>query len=253
VSSTLVALLVAASLMGGALLGLALQSVLPEHHLGADSKEVVRLAGGITATVSALVLSLLIASANSSFNTQRQEIQTIAARIIGLDDTLAVYGPGAGRARGLLRRTVDAAVARIWHEDGLPAGPRHTFRASGAGDDLHVAIEELSAGGEVQAAVRAQALAAMSELMQTRLLLFEQADNTVPAPLLAILVAWLTAIFASFGLFAPRNPTVIAALLLSVLSVAAAVFLMYELDGPFTGLMKLSSAPLRDALPPLGQ
>ena len=187
-SSTLVALLVAASLMGGALLGLALQSVLPEHHLGADSKEVVRLAGGITATVSALVLSLLIASANSSFNTQRQEYPDHR----GPDHRARRYpgrlrsggGPGARPAPPHGRRRGRADLAR-----GRPAcRPGHTFRASGAGDDLHVAIEELSAGGEVQAAVRAQALAAMSELMQTRLLLFEQADNTVPAPLLAILV-----------------------------------------------------------------
>jgi hypothetical protein len=96
-------------------------------------------------------------------------------------------------------------------------------------------------------------VALAGELAQTRLLLFEQAGGSIPAPLLAILVAWLTAVFASFGLFAPRNATVIAALLVAALSVAAAIFLMDELDGPFAGLLQVPSAPLRDALPPLGR
>lgn len=248
-SSTAVALLVAACLTGGALLGLALRSVLPEHHLGADSKEVVRLASGVTATVAALVLGLLVSSASGSFATQGREIQALGARIILLDDVLALYGPEAGRARDLLRRSVDAAVARIWHEDG----PRQPFRASGAGDGLLVALQALPPGNEAQGGLKARAVALAGELAQTRLLLFEQAGGSIPAPLLAILVAWLTAVFASFGLFAPRNATVIAALLVAALSVAAAIFLMDELDGPFAGLLQVPSAPLRDALPPLGR
>ncbi len=123
-SSTVVALVVLACLMAGALLGLALQSVLPEHHLGADSKEAVRLAGGVTASVAALVLGLLIASASGSFTTRGQEIQTAAARIILLDDVLALYGPEAGRARDLLRRSVDAAVARIGTRTAAARGTR---------------------------------------------------------------------------------------------------------------------------------
>ena len=122
-----------------------------------------------------------------------------------LDDTLALYGPEAGRARGLLRGAVDEAVRRIRHDDGPPAGPPHTFRVSGAGNDLDLAVEALSGGSDIQGALKAQALAALGQLMQTRLLLFEQAGNTIPAPLLAVLTAWLTAIFASFGLLRPAT------------------------------------------------
>lgn len=251
-SSTLVALLVVVCLMGGAMLGLALQSVLPDRHLGSDSKDVVRLASGVTASVAALVLGLLIASANGSFNAQSQEVETAAARIIQLDSVLALYGPEANQARELLRGVVDNAIAQIWRTDEPPAGQKPAYRVSGTGNNLLRALHELAPAGETQHTLKAQALSVAGELMQTRLLLFEQAANALPVPLLAMLVGWLTVIFISFGLFAPRNLTVIAALLIAALANAAAVFLMYELNSPFGGLLQISSAPLRTALAPLG-
>ena len=63
-----------------------------------------------------------------------------------------------------------------------------------------------------------------------------------------VLVFWLTIIFGSFGLFAPRNATVVAMLFLCALSVSGAIFLILELDQPFDGLLQISSAPMRDAL-----
>src|SRR5262245_10359312 len=162
-----VALLVAACLMGGALLGLALQSALPAHHLSAESKDVVRLAGGVTASVAALVLGLLIASVSGSFNTQSQEVQTAAARVIQLDNLLALYGPEAGQARDLLRRAAGTAVAQIWHEDVPQAGPQHSFRLSGTASGVLGALHALPPGNDVQQALKAQALAAASELTQT--------------------------------------------------------------------------------------
>jgi len=68
-----------------------------------------------------------------------------------------------------------------------------------------------------------------------------------------ILTFWLVVLFASFGLYAPRNATVFAALLISALSVSGAIFLILELDQPFEGLIQISSAPLRDAFTHLGE
>jgi len=68
-----------------------------------------------------------------------------------------------------------------------------------------------------------------------------------------VLVFWLSLIFASFGLFAPRNATVIVTLFVCALSVSGAIFLILELDRSFEGLLQISSAPLRDALVHLGQ
>jgi hypothetical protein len=71
--------------------------------------------------------------------------------------------------------------------------------------------------------------------------------------LLVVLVFWLAALFASFGLFAPRNATVIAVLCVSALSVSGAILLILEMNQPFPGLVKVSSAPLRYTLAHLGQ
>ena len=57
----------------------------------------------------------------------------------------------------------------------------------------------------------------------------------------------------SFGLFAPNNVTVVATLLVCALSVSGAIFLIFELDRPFQGLIQISSAPFRDAVARLGK
>ena len=73
------------------------------------------------------------------------------------------------------------------------------------------------------------------------------AGPSVPVPFLVVLVFWLTMIFVSFGVFAPRNATVMDALGVCALSVAGAIFLILEMDSPFEGLMKVSPEPLRYA------
>jgi hypothetical protein len=72
-------------------------------------------------------------------------------------------------------------------------------------------------------------------------------------PFLVVMVFWLTVIFVSFGLFAPRDATVIATLFVCALSVSGAIFLILELDSPFSGLLQISDAPLRAAIAHIGQ
>lgn len=80
-----------------------------------------------------------------------------------------------------------------------------------------------------------------------------QADSSIPSVLLAVLVFWIAVIFLSFGLFAPRNATVLAALLVCAMSVSGSIFLLLELNSPFDGAIRISSAPMRDALARLGR
>jgi hypothetical protein len=68
-----------------------------------------------------------------------------------------------------------------------------------------------------------------------------------------LLVCWLTIIFFSFGLFATPNTTVIIVLLVCALSAASALFLILELDQPYGGFIKISSAPMQNAVARLGQ
>ena len=63
--------IVFACVFSGALLGMFCASVVPEHHLTADSRDVIKMAMSMMATLTALVVGLLIASAKSSFDAKR--------------------------------------------------------------------------------------------------------------------------------------------------------------------------------------
>jgi hypothetical protein len=240
-----------AFIFAGALLGMLLRAILPEPHLSTEARDVVRLGAGLIATISALVLSLLIASAQSSFETQSTQIKQMTAKIILLDNLLARSGPEAEAARILLRRTVPALVDRLWRENSSDAAKAAPFEASAEADALFENIQELSSRNEAQRALQAQAMQITIELAQTRVLMFAQTDKAIPMPFLAVLIFWLTIIFASFGLVARPNASVIAALFIFALSASAAIFLILELSHPFTGLMRISSAPLSNALVPI--
>ena len=106
--------IVSLCVFGGALLGMFLRAALPEHHLSAESKDIIKLWMGLVGTISAFVLGLLIASAMGSYNTQRSELTQMSTNIILLDGVLAQYGPETKEVRGLLRRAVATALDRIW-------------------------------------------------------------------------------------------------------------------------------------------
>jgi Protein of unknown function (DUF4239) len=218
--------------------------------LSADSKDVVKLGIALIATMSALVLGLLIASARSAFDTRSNQLVQASADIILLDRVLARYGPETKEARALLQRAVAAAVERFWPADGER---RATIdpRASPV-EALYDKIEELPPQTDAQRSLRTQALTMALDLARTRLLLFEHLGTSIPVSFLVVLVFWLCIIFASFGLFAPKNATVIAVLGVCALSVSGAIFLIIELDRSFEGLLQVSGAPMRAALAQLG-
>jgi hypothetical protein len=238
-------------ILGGTFLGMFLRKKLPEHHLTGDTKDVVRLGTGLIGTIAALVLGLVIASANGTYQTQSSQVQQLTANIVLLDRTLAQYGPEADSARNLLRRAVASMADRIWRENGSDTGKAEPFDASMAALSFYDEILKLSPRNEAQRSLQARAIATANGLAQTRLLLFANAGATIPMPFLVVLISWLAIIFTSFSLFAESNATTVIALCIFALSASAAIFLILELSQPFTGLMAISSEPLRNALAPL--
>jgi hypothetical protein len=224
---------------------------LPEHHLSAATKDVVRLGTGLIGTIAALVLGLLIASANSTYQTQSSQIQQLTANIVALDHALAQYGPETDAARNQLRRAIPAVADRIWHENGSGVRKAEPFEASSASLSFYDEILKLSARNDTQRS-QTWAINVAQDVAKTRLLLFAEAGMTIPMPFLVVLVSWLAIIFASFSLFADNNATTIGALSVFALSASASIFLILELSQPFTGLMMISSEQLRNALAPLG-
>ena len=261
----------------GALLGMLLRSRLPEHHLGAETKDVVKLAMGLVATMTALVLGMLVASAKASFDAQRQGVAQLAANAIVLDRFLAYYGEEAGPTRELLRDSVADVLRRTWPEGDPAEGrsgaggrtegrhderyvptvalrPRTDIRSEGRYDELYVQTLALRPSTDAQRALQAQALKVVGDTGQMRWLLFAQErGTTIPTPLLVVLVAWLTLLLVSFGLFAPGNATAVLSLAVCALSASSAVFLILDLDHPFEGIIRISGEPLRVALEQLGR
>jgi hypothetical protein len=250
-SSTAVFLITFACIFGGALIGVGLRKALPEHHLADDTKDVVRLGTGLIGTIAALVLGLLIASANSSYQTRSGQVQRLAADVILLDNLLAQYGPEAQPARELIRSAVGLMVERIWRESSSASATQGPFRATAAGEEAFARVQQLSAQSEVQRLLKSRADELSVDVAQTRLLLLEQAGSSIPTPFLAILIFWLAMIFASFGLFSRLNAVAAGALFIFALSASGAIFLIIELGQPFSGFMQISSTPLRNALAPL--
>jgi len=245
-----VSLIVFTCVFGGALLGMLLRSALPEHHLSSDSKDIVKLGMGLVGTMAALVLSLLVASAKGSYDVQGSELTQLSANVVLLDRVLAHYGPETKEARDLLRGVVARLLDRLWSKDGASSAPSDP---SSAGEAFFEKIQGLSPKDERQRSLQTQASNIAIVLGQMRWSMYEQGTTSVSVPLLVVLVLWLTLILGSFGLFAPANATVITSLCLSALSVSGAIFLILEMYSPYSGVIQVSSAPVRAALAHLGQ
>jgi Protein of unknown function (DUF4239) len=238
--------------LAGTLLGIVLRRRLPEPHLTADVKDVVRLGTGLVATMSALVVGLLIASAKSSYDAQSTQINRMAVDLVLLDHLLAKYGPAAGSPRELLRRDVTTMVDSIWIDNRAEAAKAARFDASSTGIQFYEAIEQLAPQDDAQRSLKYQGIQIGTDLAQARLLLFAQLDNSIPTPFLVVLVFWLTILFVCFSIFSKPNAVVIAALFIFALSASSALFLIVDLSQPFSGLMQISSSKLRHILAPLG-
>jgi Protein of unknown function (DUF4239) len=243
-------------IFGGALFGMWLANVLPEHHLNTETKDLVKLGVGLIGTMAALLLGLLVASAKSSYDARSSELTQLAANTVLLDRALAHYGPETGEIRGVFKTAIARMIDVVWQNNGTVAGALPAATASLSTQPLGVVfdkVQELVPRSEAQRAIQSQAESVMVNFAQERLLLFAQSGSSIPTPFLVIVVFWLTILFVSFGLFAPRNATAIVTLFVAATSVASALFLILDLDHPFSGLLQISSMPLRSALFVLGK
>src|SRR5438067_4455295 len=196
-SPTYIALLSLVSVLGGAALGMFVRWVLPQDHLSADTKDAVKLAMALVATMTALVLGLLIASAKGSYDAQRNQLIQMAAKFAFLDRVLANCGPDAPQARTQLRMSVEQMIARIWPDN--KSKQAELAPITSAGQAIYQAIQKLSPQTDAQRAAKSQALQTTVELGQMYWLLFEQAGTAISKPLLIVVVFWLAVLFLSFA------------------------------------------------------
>jgi len=250
-SPIVVGLIVFGCAFGAALAGIVLHSKLPPHHKDADSRDVVKLVMGLIATIAALVLGLLIATAHTSYETQESEVQALGLHIGQLDELLAHYGPEAAEARSFLRQIVAAELEKIWPNDGSATVNLRAPIGREPGERLARMIANLAPTTDAQRFIKSRALQLLIALGDTRGLLYEQAGGSLAWPFFVVLIFWLVVLFLGFGFLTRPNATVVLSLFLGALSVAGAIFLILEMNRPYSGLMQISSAPIRGALTPI--
>jgi hypothetical protein len=246
VSTIAIAVLVFVCCFGGALIGLYLK--LPNHHLDGDSKDTVRLVMGLIATMSALVLSLLISSANNSYDAQAAGLQQMSADIAQLDRMLVLYGPETQEVRTILRQAVTAVHQRIWPPDDSPPGNLDPTLSRPQTDAFYAKLQNLTPKTAAQTRAQDAAWQLTASLVRIRLLLYEQLNDSVSWPLVTVLIFWVSVLFLGFGLFARSNATVLVTMTVGAISVAGAIFLIMELNHPYSGFIRLSDQPIRAAL-----
>lgn len=241
--------------IAAALLGSVVRTALPPEHVTRESQDAVRLGMGLVATMTALLLGLVTATAKGSFDAQATAVRNAGTDIVLLDRHLARYGPETQPTRDLLRRTLAARIEATWPASGEPrplveSQPRS---APPAAEEVQNQILQLSPATDAQRWFKSEALRLTEGVLRARWGIQTSSGGAVPQAFLVVVILWLAMTFASFGLSAPRNTTVITVFVASAFSVAAAVFLIYELDGPFDGIVRVSGDPLRHALANVGQ
>jgi hypothetical protein len=238
--------IVFACVFGGALLGFWLRTVLPQEHLNSESQDLVRLGMGTIATMSALVLGLLVASAKSSYDAESLGLTQMAAKVVLLDRMLAHYGPEAAEARALLKVAMAGMIERI--RPGPGSHPEALAPSGSPGDRMYDKIEQLAPKDDLHRELQRRIIIIATEIVETRLLTIEEGDNPVPLPLIIVVAFSVALTFTSFALQAPPNGTIVVTFLLAALAVSAVMFLILGMYTPFGGLIPVSNGPLRWAL-----
>ena len=246
---TIVALTVFICTFGGVLAGMKLRTLLPDGHLDAESKDTIKVGIALIATMTALLLGLVTASAKASFDAVDATVKHTAADLLALDRLLARYGPQTAQIRAGLKQAVARRIEMMW-----PASPARQVDLAppnagrGGAEDLVAQIRALVPQNAEQQWLQGRAVDLSESLLMARWMVVAALGTSIPVAFLSIMLFWLTITFTSFGLFAPRNATVVAVMFMCALSVAAALFLVLEMESPFGGLITVSPEPLKYAL-----
>lgn len=249
-NSITVGLSALAAIFGGVLIGLLAQRFLPKGHLSKETRDAVTISMAVVGTLSALVVGLLISTASTSYSARTNAISDLAVDIIRLNRSLERYGPDSQPIRDTIR---DYAEAK---EGELAAGVERDdmgMRTLAILETVSDQIFALQPSDDRQRHIQAQAVQLINSISEARWLLVEKDKSAVPVPFLTLLIFWLAILFASFGLFAPRNATAVAALFLCSVAVSGGIFMILELAAPSEGVIRPSLAPIRAAIAELSQ
>ena len=208
---------------------------------------------GLVATMTALLLGLVTAAAKNTFDLTDTVVRNSAVNTLMLDRHLARYGPETEAIRDLVRRAVAARIEAMWPTKDVSPPPSNGIQTSSPAEEGQNMVLGLSPANDTQRWLKGECLRLTDDIVKARWRVLGSRAGAVPRTFILVVIFWLTATFASFGLYAPRNGTVLSVFFLSSLSVAAAVFLILELDGPYGGMIRVASDPMRLVLAHIGK
>jgi hypothetical protein len=243
-----IGLIIALLLFASALLGMLVSSFLPKDHLSPETKNVVSVSTAIFGTLAALVVGLLISTASTSFTSKAQDLSKLSSDLIRLDRLLQRYGPEAQTIRVLLHRYTEAKLRDLFPGDAKKQANVADQITVSSLEEVESEIVALKPASDAQRWLQPHALQIASAVEDARWQLAQEDPTRIPTPVLTVVLFWFALIFASFGLFAPRNWTAFVAIFLCAAGVGSAIWMTSELHQPFQGLIRVSSAPLTDAL-----
>ena len=245
-------------LVASSALGLIVQPYLSEHHRSRETMELVRLVVAMLVTFTALVLGMLTTSVKSSFDKADSGMKGFAAELIQLDESLRQYGGEAASAREQLRNYTAAVSASIWFEEvtppsnyypkGLPHGMSESLALGDKLNQVGLMIRQLEPQDAMHRQLVADCIQRFNRVTERRWQLIEDAGGVISVPFASVVILWLAIVFASFGLNAPRNALVCVTISIAAVSIASVIYLILDLDSPFTGVIAVSSHAMRGAL-----
>lgn len=236
-----------AAILGGAFVGVQARDRLPSHYLSEETKSLVSVSTAVVATVSALVLGLLISNANTRFTRLGGEVTALSAQILRLDHILRRYGADAEPARGVLLKYAEQKSRDLFPDDAgkVRLGNPASYELLQAIEDMLLTLKPANARDQWWLS---QAMTLAAKIGDTRWLLAQQVGQATPKAFVALLIFWLALLFTSFGLFSPPNLISSLTLTMCALAVAAAVAMFLELEQGFGGLVRISPEPMRRAV-----
>lgn len=218
-NSVLIASLAFMAIFGGSLGGIWLSAKLPQPHLTTESRTAISVSMAVVGTLSALVLSLMISNASTSFNTRALATEGLAVDLVKLNHALVRYGGEAAQARRLLQGYGVAKARELSAHDHRRDLGLDSLRRLEQVDDAVLVLHPADVRGHD---IQQRAMNLVDAITDARWTLAETAAPSIPHAVLVVLISWLTLLFASFGLFAPRNQTVLVAQLLCALAISGA-------------------------------
>jgi hypothetical protein len=248
-------------LLGGSALGFFVRPFLSERHRARETTELIQLVMTMLVTFAALVLGLLTSSVKGSFDAVDNDLRSFSVQLIQLDRSLKQYGAATEPARVVLRSYTAAAIASTWTSEPQPPGDYYPKRVSAPASEsiespilgemlshLEADLRQLEPGDPRQRRLALTILNQYELLMRMRWKLIEEAHSSISMPFSIVLSFWLLIVFTSFGLSTPHNLLAYITIFLAALSIASVVFVILDLDTPFSGLFMVASQPMREAL-----